>query len=96
MMFIKKKFNIINFSNDVNIGLNEIRNFLKIKMYNHQSIKKWNINSEKIIHCLYKYFRKNIKKIPNFNNKYNENRNIADYISGMTDKFALNVYNSIK
>ena len=65
-------------------------------MYNHQSIKKWNINSEKIIQCLYKYFRKNIKKIPNFNNKCNENRNIADYISGMTDKFALNVYNSIK
>ena len=92
----KKNFNIINFSNDVNIGLNEIRNFLKVKMYNHQSIKKWNINSEKIIHCLYKYFRKNITKIPNFNNKCNENRNIADYISGMTDKFALNVYNSIK
>ena len=65
-------------------------------MYNHQSIKKWNINSEKIIYCLYKYFKKNIKKIPNFNKKYNENRNIADYISGMTDKFALNVYNSIK
>ena len=31
-------------------------------MYNHQSIKKWNINSEKIIYCLYKYFKKNIKK----------------------------------
>ena len=95
-MFIKKKINIINFSNNVNIGLNEIRNFLKIKMYNHHSIKKWNINSEKIIYCLYEYFKKNIKKIPNFNKKYNENRNIADYISGMTDKFALNVYNSIK
>ena len=92
----KKKINIINFSNNVNIGLNEIRNFLKIKMYNHHSIKKWNINSEKIIYRLYEYFKKNIKKIPNFNKKYNENRNIADYISGMTDKFALNVYNSIK
>mgnify|MGYP001210003285 CR=1 FL=1 len=92
----KKKFNIINFSNDVNIGLNEIRNFLKIKMYNHKNIKKWNTNSEKIICYLYDYFKKNFKKIPNFNKKFTEERNIADYISGMTDKFALNVYNSIK
>lgn len=92
----KKNFDIINFSNDVNIGLDEIRNFLKIKMYNHNSIKKWNANSEKIINYLYKYFIKNVKKIPNFNKKFSEKRNIADYISGMTDKFALNVYNSIK
>ena len=92
----KKKINIINFSNDVNIGLNEIRNFLKIKMYNHESIKKWNINSEKIIKHLFNYFKKNIKQIPNFNKDFNDDRNIADYISGMTDKFALNIYNSIK
>ena len=92
----KTNLNIINFSNDVNIGLNEIRNFLKIKMYNHNSIKKWNINSEKIIYCLFEYFKKNINKIPNFNKRFSEKRNIADYISGMTDKFALSVYNSIK
>ena len=30
-----------------------------------------------------------------FTSPYNDNRNIADYISGMTDKFALDVYNSI-
>ena len=60
----KTNFNIINFSDDVNIGLNEIRNFLKIKMYNHISIKKWNINSEKIINSLFEYFKKNIKKFP--------------------------------
>jgi dGTPase len=91
-----RNFNIINFSNDVIIGLDEIRNFLKIKMYNHNSIKKWNTNSEEIIKQLFLYFKNNIKKIPNFNKNFSEDRNIADYISGMTDKFALNVYNSIK
>ncbi len=91
-----KNFNIINFSNDVIIGLNEIRDFLETKMYNHSSVKKWNVNSENIIKQLFVYFKKNNKKIPNFNPNFNEDRNIADYISGMTDKFALNIYKSIK
>ena len=65
-------------------------------MYNHNSIKKWNTNSEEIIKQLFLYFKNNIKKVPNFNKNFSEDRNIADYISGMTDKFALNVYNSIK
>ena len=92
----KKKLNIINFSNDVIVGLNEIRGFLKLKMYNHKSILKWNLNSEKIINVLYDYFKKNLKKIPNFQNIYSDDRNIADYISGMTDKYALNIYETIK
>tara|TARA_B100000963_G_scaffold360477_1_gene391500 strand:+ start:5087 stop:6196 length:1110 start_codon:yes stop_codon:yes gene_type:complete len=92
----KRNFNLINFSDDVSIGLEEIRNFLNIKMYNHESIRKWNINSENIIKQIFSYFKKNIKKIPNLNKDFSEDRNIADYISGMTDKFALNLYNSIK
>ncbi len=92
----KKKFNVINFSNDVNNGLSEIKEFLNIKMYNHVNVKKWNIKSEKIIKKIFKYFKKNPKKIPNINSNFSEERVIADYISGMTDKFALNIYNSIK
>ena len=92
----KKSFDIINFSDEASIGLDEIRVFLKNKMYNHDNIKKWNTNSEKIIMHLFNYFKKNIKKIPNLNDNYNVDRNIADYISGMTDKFALNIYNSVK
>ena len=91
----KKNFNVINFSNDVNNGLKEIRDFLKLKMYNHTNVKKWNLKSEKIINELFRYFKKNPKKIPNFNNSSNDERIIADYISGMTDKFALDIYNSL-
>ena len=87
--------NIINFSEKVKNGLDEIRNFLKHKMYNHDSIKKWNLKSEKIIESLYNYFLKNYIKIPNPNSSFSKDRNIADYISGMTDKFALNIYKNI-
>ena len=92
----KKKDNIINFSKGINMGLNEIREFLKDKMYNHSSIKNWNLKSEEIIVKLYNHFKKNYKIIPNANNNFNYDRNIADYISGMTDKFAINIYESIK
>ncbi len=91
----KRKFNVINFSNDVKNGLKEIKEFLKFKMYNHNNVKKWNIKSEQIIKELFKYFKNNLKKIPNQNHNFSENRIIADYISGMTDKFALNIYDSI-
>lgn len=91
-----KKSNIISFSNNVYDGLNEIKEFLKHNMYNHKSIKKWNLKSEKIINVLFKYFKKNKKKITNFDIGFTDDRNIADYISGMTDKYALNIFNSIK
>lgn len=89
------KEGIINFSDKVQKGLNEIRNFLKVKMYNHNSVKKWNSKSEMIIEFLFNYFKKNYDKLPNSNLLYSKDRNIADYISGMTDKFALNIYENI-
>ena len=39
---------------------------------------------------------KNPKKYLQFINKNNKERAIADYISGMTDRYALNIYKSIK
>jgi len=89
------KETIINFSDKVQQGLNEIRNFLKVKMYNHKSVKKWNSKSEMVIEFLFDYFKKNYDKLPNSNSLYSKDRNIADYISGMTDKFALNIYENI-
>lgn len=87
---------LVNFSEDIIKGLNEIREFLKLKMYNHSNVKDWNIKSEKIIDTLFKYFLNHNEKIPQIDEKYSLERNIADYISGMTDKFALNIYNKIK
>ena len=40
---------------------------------------------------------KNYNKIEkNFNNSNSKERNISDYISGMTDKYAIDLYSSIK
>ena len=51
-----------------------------------------------IIIKLFDYYKINYDKLPKDWKKIkstNEERNICDYISGMTDRFALNLYNSI-
>ncbi len=87
---------IISFSKNILNGLNEIRDFLKLRMYNHPSIKSWNLKSENIVSDLFKHFINNHSALPSINNKYSLERNISDYLSGMTDKFALNLFNKIK
>ena len=41
-------------------------------------------------------FREFYKIEKNFNNSNSKERNISDYISGMTDKYAIDLYSSIK
>jgi len=87
---------LVSFSENIIKGLDEIREFLRSKMYNHSNVNNWNLKSEEIIETLFKYFLIHNDKLPQINKKYSLERNIADYISGMTDKFALNIYNKIK
>jgi len=71
----------------------EIKQFLKIKMYNNQKVMKKNNNGKKIIKKLFKTILKKpnkyIKSTDLENDKY---RAISDYISGMTDRFAIQLY----
>ncbi len=87
---------IISFSDKTLEGLDNIRNFLKYKMYEHNFIKKWNNKSEIIISNLYNFYKKNYKKIPNPNKNFSIERNVSDYISGMTDNFAIKIHEGLK
>jgi len=76
---------------------NEIKQFLKIKMYNNKNVMTKNNNGKKIIKKLFKYIlqkpNKFIKSVDIKNDKY---RTISDYISGMTDRFAIQLYKKLK
>jgi len=91
------KNQIVRFSNKYKIIENEIKSFLKIKMYNNKKVLNKNINGKKIIKNLFKII---INKPKIFVKKSDLNKNkfraISDYISGMTDRFAINLYNSKK
>ena len=50
-----------------------------------------------IVKKLFEVIRKNpTKHLPKKHLKINKYRNIADFISGMTDRYAINLYNNLK
>ena len=91
------KVNLISFSNNFLNIENDTKNFLRFKMYNNKKVLIKNNKGKKVLNYLFKKISKNpssyfsIKK-----NKSTIFRQISDYISGMTDRFALNLYNKIK
>jgi len=76
----------------------KIKSFLKQKMYFHKSVNIKTNYGRKIIKELFIRIKKNPKKYINIKKYKNENleRTICDYIAGMTDRYAINLYNKIK
>ena len=88
---------IVEFSKKFKFIENEIKVFLKYKMYNNRNVLIKNNKGKKIVKNLFKIIcakpQKFIKKKDLKNNKF---RAISDYISGMTDRFAINLENANK
>ena len=75
----------------------EIKFFLRKKMYDNKKVVVKNKNGMKIIKKLFFLIKRNPKKYLNINKlDKNLNRKIADFISGMTDRYAINLYKNIK
>ena len=76
-----------------------IKNFLYVNVYNHSKLKQKRNEVENIITKLFDYYLKNFDKLPKDwslqKKEESENRIICDYISGMTDRYASNLYKSI-
>ena len=89
--------NLVTFSNKFVDIEKEIKFFLKLKMYKNKNVMLKNKKGEKIIKIL---FDKISKKPSKFINKefikIDKYRAISDYISGMTDRYAINLYKKLK
>ena len=75
-----------------------IKKFLKKKMYYHSKVNLKTNYGKKIIIKLFNKIKSNPKKYINIK-KYSSSsieRIICDYIAGMTDRYAINLYNQIK
>ena len=91
------KDKIVSFSNQFIDSEKEIKSFLRLNMYNNKNVLTKNNKGKKIIKTLFNIFKKNPKKYLNKKElKLNKDRAIADFISGMTDRYAINLYNDIK
>ena len=93
----KTKSQIVVFSNKLKSSENEIRFFLKTKMYNNKIVLKKNNKGKLIIKKLFNKIQKKPHKFISKKHLQNDNyRAISDFISGMTDRYAINLYNKIK
>ena len=89
---------IVYFSDTMNLFDLNIKSFLKEKMYFSKDVYKNTNKGKKIIKFLFDKIRKKPKKFINKNmqNSNHVERSISDYIAGMTDRYAINLYNSLK
>ena len=89
--------NLISFSKKFLLVENEIKSFLKHNMYNNKDVLKKNNNGKKILNYLFDYISKKPNKFIKTNfMKKNKFRSVSDYISGMTDRYAIDLYKKIK
>ena len=94
----KSKNLLVSFSKEMQLFDTSIKFFLKERMYFSKDVLKKTNEGKKIIKILFLKIKKNplkfIKK--SMYEKNNVERNICDFIAGMTDRYAINLYNSLK
>ena len=88
--------NIVCFSDHIVGQELKLRNFLKKNMYEHARVKRMTIKAKKIITDLFELFIDEPSLLPtewrNFDNHDQKLTKVCDYISGMTDKYAINMH----
>ena len=94
----KTKYPLVTFSKKMSYFDMQIKKFLRRKMYYHKSVNSNTMKGKKIIKKLFLSIKKNPKRYINVSkyDKLNIDRSICDFIAGMTDRFAINLYNKIK
>ena len=89
---------IINFSDKMKMIDKQIKDFLKRNMYNHKKVIVNTDRGKRIINDLFKYLLKNSRKhiSEDLFKREQKERVIADFIAGMTDRYAINLHKKIK
>ena len=89
---------IVDFSNKMKKVDVQIKDFLSYNMYNHEKVIINTNKGKRIIKALFNYLSQKPKKYINGEILKRElkERAIADFIAGMTDRYAINLYKKIK
>ena len=87
---------VVCFSDSMKKNEIELKRFLKEKMYMHPKIRTMTLKAKRIISDLFDLFISESDLLPEkwkkFNNKEQRYFVVCDYISGMTDKYAINTH----
>ena len=89
---------IVDFSDKIKKVDMQIKDFLRHNMYNHKKVIINTNKGKRIIKVLFNYLSKNPKKYINDEllKKEPKERVVADFIAGMTDRYAINLHKKIK
>tara|TARA_Y100000590_G_C15655230_1_gene990354 strand:+ start:83 stop:1228 length:1146 start_codon:yes stop_codon:yes gene_type:complete len=89
---------VVDFSDKMKKLDTQVKNFLKVKMYNNKKVIKNTNKGKKIIRDLFTHLLKKPKKYINKEilQKMAKERAVADFIAGMTDRYAINLHKKVK
>jgi dGTPase len=88
---------IVCFSDKIQKSEKEIKLFLRTKMYNNKTVLKKNLKGKVIVKKLFSIIKSNPRKFLTKDQLTKDKfRAISDFISGMTDRYAINLYNNFK
>ena len=91
--------NAVSLSPEVDEAMTELRNFMFERVYMMETAKKEEERANQMLSCMYDYFLKNSDKLPqmykNLLDSYDLSTVICDYLSGMTDRYAIKIFSQI-
>jgi len=83
---------LISFSSSMQQEQRELKQFLRANLYRHYKVNRMSSKASRIVRELFQAFSDDLKLLPDeFQARAKENREraIADYIAGMTDRYAI-------
>ena len=86
---------LIGFSDSIRAGQRELKQFLRTQLYQHYRVNRMSGKARRIIKALFDAFMDDPKLLPpQYQDKVRQDqaRTIADYIAGMTDRYAMKEY----
>ncbi len=94
----RAKFPLVRFSSKMNMFDSSIKDFLKQNMYYNKDVLKKTKKGKKIIKFLFLKIKNNPKRYIKKEalNLTSKERATCDFIAGMTDRYAINLYNYLK
>jgi dGTPase len=88
---------LIVFGKDAELDLIQCRQSLKTMLYQHKRIQQMSTQAHETIQLLFDHFMNHLELVPkDYEVDDNPERAVADFVSGMTDRFAINLYESLK
>lgn len=96
---IANGYSVIDFEPEIRSAHDKLKNFMFERIYTNHSAKHEDGKAEILVKKLYSYFMENTGRLPeeyrNIMENSDSDRAVCDYIAGMTDQYAIDLYMEI-